>query len=119
LVLPTTIAPASRSRVTTVASLVARWPANAGLPPRRRQRCDVDGLLDGEWQAQQRTGRAGGKRGVRSLGVRQGLVGARDDDGVDERIQALDPPQRRLGQLARGDRPVAQQGGDRGRGAQQ
>jgi hypothetical protein len=60
-----------------------------------------------------------GGRLVSRRRLRQGLLAAQLDHGVQHRVDGSDPGQQGLGQLAGGELPAAQQPGDVGRRADQ
>ena len=100
-VLPTTIAPASRSRRTTSESAPAGSRDRPG-PAARDLAADVHLVLDRDRDAGQRPR-------SRVAGLAQRLLGVDGPERVQLRVEALDPAQRQLDQLARRHLAVAHQ----------
>ena len=112
---PIGIAPAAFRRSTIGASR-ARIRVGQRLESLRRRRAgDVDVLLDGEGHAvERRQVSASGDRTVGRLGRFQRLLGQDDDNGVDRRVDRLDPPQVGLDDFLTGGLPGSDRFGQLG-----
>ena len=97
LVLPTTTAPAARSRSTTVASYGGRQPSRIREAARRRHAPSAQVVLQRDRHTGQRPGiLPGGHGGVDPIGRGQGLVGEHLEERVDVAVAGRHGGQRRL-----------------------
>ena len=76
---------------------------------------DVDRLLQGDRQAEERAGLAARRGEVGGLGLGAGALEVPDDDGVQRAVIPLDPADVEVRQLARADPPGPQVGQQLGR----
>ena len=102
LVLPKTIAPASLRRATAGASTVGTWSVSSTAPPVERMPGRLDGVLDRDRQAVQRSaaGRPIAVRASAAVGGGQRRLGGQRDDGVERGVEPLDAVEVELEQLA-------------------
>lgn len=113
--LPTTIAPAARSRSTTAASWSATCSANSRLTPGRVHAFDGEGVLDGHRNAVQWPEIGTARDGpVRVLGGSERGVTVGFDDGVE--LGILDAVEEFFGQVTSRERAAADPGGGFGGG---
>jgi hypothetical protein len=100
--------------------VVTGGPRGAAAAVTRDLTSHVELVLDGDRDAQQRSGLARAPATVGLVGRRERLLPEDRDDRVDPRVLPLDRSERRLGQLTRGQGPGGEQlalaGGSGGNG---